>query len=93
MDTSGLTVNGTLKVIAALPPQFDTVSVLPDGDFQFTFSANNNDHYTLWASTNLALPFAQWTDLGSGTMGASPLTFKDLGATNYPQRFYRISVP
>ncbi len=92
-DTSRLTVDGTIGVAAETPPQFTSVTLLADHNFEFTFSANNNDHYTLWASTNLTLPFAQWTDLGSGTMGASPLSFKDLGATNYPQRFYRITVP
>jgi hypothetical protein len=92
-DTSRLTVDGTLSVIAEQPPQFHTLALLPDHNFQFTFSARDGAHYTLWASTNVAQPFAEWTDLGSGTMGASPLTFDDLDATNYPQRFYRITVP
>ena len=92
-DTSRLAVDGTLKVIAEPPPQFDTIGVLPDGNFQFTFSASVSSNYTVWASTNVGLPMSQWTVLRSGTVTTSPLVIDDLHATNYAQRFYRISVP
>ena len=90
-DTSSLTVDGTLKVVAG--PQFTAVARLGDGNMQFTFTGNVSDHYTLRASTNVAKPLMSWDTLSSGTITSSPLTIQDLGATNYPQRFYRLSVP
>jgi hypothetical protein len=89
-DTSGLTVNGTLKVVAAA---FQGLTLLPDGNFRLTLTGPVGQAYTLRASTNVALPFANWTVLGSGTIPSSPFTFDDLTATNYRARFYRMSLP
>jgi len=46
------------------------------------------------ASTNVALPFAQWSILGA-PVESTPGTyqFTDPQATNSPQRFYRVTSP
>ncbi len=91
-DTSHLAVNGTLRVGAL---QFNTISILPDGNFQFTFAGRSGDNYRVWASDDLSVQpiIGGWTLLTSGTFGSAPVTFSDLHATNFTHRFYDISVP
>ena len=49
---------------------------------------------TVWASTNVALPFAQWSNLGAPVESpAGTFLFTDPQATNKAQRFYRVSSP
>ena len=62
--------------------------------FQFTFSSVTNADFTVLATTNLALPLPDWTRLAP-VIQCSPgqYQFTDLGATNYPQCFYRIVSP
>jgi hypothetical protein len=47
----------------------------------------------LRASTNVAKPLAQWEVTASGTISSNPFTMDDRAATNFPRRFYRLSVP
>ncbi|MGD0259123.1 MAG: hypothetical protein ABSD29_04780 [Verrucomicrobiota bacterium] len=91
-DTSHLTDDGSIRIIAR--PQITGADRLGDGNIELTFTADaSSTSYILWATTNVALPLASWTQLSSGTITSSPLTIQDLTATNYPQRFYTISVP
>lgn len=95
-DASGLT-NGTLKVVGGTPtrPLFvQTPFQLGDGNFQLKF-AGTSGNYRLWATINLApTPLTNtWTLLTSGTFSGGTVTFKDSQATNYPLRFYSITVP
>jgi hypothetical protein len=62
--------------------------------FQCTFSSVTNADFTVLATTNLALPFADWTMLAPAIQ-CSPgqYQFTDPGATNYPQRFYQAVSP
>lgn len=62
--------------------------------FQFTFSNVTNADFTVLATTNLTLPLADWTMLAP-VIQCSPgqYQFTDPGATNYPQRFYRVVSP
>jgi len=85
----------TLTVTTLVPPTLTSPSSLGDGNVQFTFSGGDGQNYRVWASTNVALTPIQttWMQIGSGTFGASPVTFSDLNATNYPMRFYVVTVP
>ena len=68
------------------------------GGFQFGFTnyPGLNTTFSVWASTNLALPFSQWSRLGAVTdapAGSGRYQFTDPQATNSVQRFYRVSSP
>lgn len=67
---------------------------LGDGRLQFSFSNAPGAAFTVLASTNAALPMAQWTVLGS-PLEAPPgrYQFSDPQSTNIPQRFYIIRSP
>ncbi len=91
-DTTRLGVDGTIKVIAK--PQLTGANRRSDGNIEVTFTSDpSSTSYTLWASTNVALPLAQWSAIAIGPISGSPTTVPDLTSTNYPQRFYLISVP
>jgi autotransporter-associated beta strand protein len=91
-DTSQLAVNGTL-IIGAL--KFQTITILPDGNFQLTFGGQSGQPYRVWASDDLSVQpiIGGWTLLTSGTFGSAPVTVADLQATNHVHRFYAISNP
>jgi autotransporter-associated beta strand protein len=82
-----LVVNQT----AATPAIFSSVSELPgNGGLQLVLSGSNGHNYSLLATTNLLAPLTNWNVIATGTFGAGSVTNIDLGATNYPQRFYDI---
>jgi alpha-tubulin suppressor-like RCC1 family protein len=85
-----VTVNIGLPAV----PQFTGFSWNPANPgtrgFDLNFSGATNAAYTVWASTNLL----NWISLG--TAAESPpgqYQFIDPAATNWPQRFYRLSAP
>jgi len=62
--------------------------------FQFTFSSAANADFTVLATTNLALPLADWTMLAPVIQCApGQYQFTDPQATNFPQQFYRVISP
>jgi len=69
---------------------------LGDGTFQFSFSNLNGASFTVLASTNVALPFNLWSDLGPAvetSPGSGQFYFIDPQATNHIQRYYRVNWP
>ncbi len=50
-------------------------------------------NYTLLATTNLLVPVAAWAVVSTGTVPVGPFVMADPAATNFPQRFYRLSSP
>jgi autotransporter-associated beta strand protein len=95
-DTSNLG-SGILKVAGGNPPPPQFVQaplMLNDGNFQLKF-AGTSGNYRLWTTTNLAFSpiTSTWTQLTSGTFSGGSVTFKDSNATNYPRRFYSITIP
>lgn len=96
-NTAGVvtSTSATLTVIPLTPPSISSPGVLPDGNFQFSASGVSGQPYRIWASPDVTLTpiTTTWTLLSSGTFGAGPASFSDLQATNYPQRFYIITVP
>jgi autotransporter-associated beta strand protein len=92
-DASNLAIDGTLHVVATVPPTLANAMLLPDGNFSLVINGTFGQGYSVLSSTNVALPLPSWTVLQSGTLPGSPVVFSDLTATNYPSRFYSISSP
>lgn len=67
-------------------------AVLPDGTFQFGFSNISGLSFTVRGTTNLTLPFSNWTLLGNATE-ISPGQFQFTTAPVSSQEFYRVSTP
>jgi len=94
--SASLTIsNSILYLVVSQPPAtsavFGGVSALPNnGGFQLVFSGSTGHNYSLLATTNLTLPLTNWVKVATGSFGSLPVTNIDLGATNFPQRFYDI---
>jgi uncharacterized delta-60 repeat protein len=67
---------------------------LTDGSFQFSFINSPGAIFGAMATTNLALPFTNWTPLG-GVVEITPgqFQFTDNSATTNRQRFYGVRAP
>jgi len=60
----------------------------------FANSPGASSQFTVWGSTNVALPFSQWSNLGHPTeVTAGNYKFSDIQATNKPARFYEVTSP
>jgi hypothetical protein len=83
------------KVYAfTVPPVLTDPTVLADGSFQFSFANAAGLSFSAFAASNAALPFSNWSLLGSLTDNPpGQFQFTDPGATTNPQRFYRIRSP
>jgi hypothetical protein len=87
-------VEGVYEANYAGPGPLKHVTRLGNGSFQFSFTNYTDMSLTVEASTNLSLPFAQWSNVGTPVESpAGTFTFTDPQATNSPQRFYRVSSP
>lgn len=89
-----------LEQLALIPvpawrPVFNSMTRLGDSSMQLSMSGVPCYDYRLWASTNAASgPVTEnWTLLSSGTFSNAPTVFTDLVATNFPHRFYIITMP
>jgi hypothetical protein len=71
------------------PPQFTTVSNAPGGVAQVSVAGPAGPLYVLETSTNLS----NWTKIGVSSNATGVCSFTDPHATNYPSRFYRVSIP
>lgn len=66
----------------------------PRGAFQFTSTNVPGLRFTVFGSTNAALPFTNWTRLGSvGEASPGQFQFTNSQATNSSERFYRVRSP
>jgi hypothetical protein len=66
----------------------------PGGVFQFNFTNTPNVSFIVYGTTNLAVPFSNWTVLNGLTeISSGQYQFTDLSATNNPQFFYRVRSP
>jgi hypothetical protein len=74
------------------PPEWRNPLKMANGSFQSSFDYYPGADFRVLATTNLNLPLTDWTVLG-GVTEVSPgqYQFTDLAATNFPQRFYRLS--
>jgi Concanavalin A-like lectin/glucanases superfamily len=93
MFDSGL-AQVTVNIAFPTAPQFTgyawSLSDSNTASFALNFTGDSNATYTVWASTDLV----NWTSLGTAIENPpGQYQFIDLTATNWPQRFYRLSAP
>jgi hypothetical protein len=69
-------------------------TTLPGGAFHFTFTATPGAAFTVLGTTNVTLPFANWTVLGPATENsAGQFEFTDTQTAGSARRFYRVRSP
>jgi hypothetical protein len=90
--------NFTITVFGVIPvfTSFGLTNAAPNqpAQFQLLFSGSTNSIYTVLASTNLALPLANWNVLGNATLLTNNLfLFTDTQSTNFIYRFYFVQSP
>jgi uncharacterized protein with beta-barrel porin domain len=89
-NTTNLTVNGSLSVIATAVPQFSAITPASDGNFSFSGTGAAGVTYELDAATNLELPMLWFFVTNTVADQNGLFQLSDQSATNFPQRFYRI---
>ena len=86
---------GAVEVsIVSNPCRITGVIRLGDGSVQFGFTNLSGSMFSVRASTNVALPLNQWSNLGPVTEmppGSGQFQFTDVQATNHSHRYYRVS--
>jgi len=89
-NTTNLTMNGTISVIATAAPKFASLVQRSDGNFQFNGTGVAGVTNELDAANNLSPPIV-WVFVSNAVADQFGLfQLMDLQATNYLQRFYRI---
>ena len=84
--------NGTLNIVAAPPPRIDSLNATA-GSFTLSGTGPTGQSYRILATTNLALPLANWTTVGLGVFTGGALGYTDSQMTNASRRFYRVATP
>jgi sugar lactone lactonase YvrE len=75
-------------------PFLTGAKLLSNGAFQFSFTNNPADSFTVISTTNVSLPLSQWTVAGVPTIIAPGVfQFTSGSATNGPRRFYSVRSP
>lgn len=83
---------GAVEVLENAPASFCTIR-MANGQAQIQFTNFPNFAFTVFASTNVALPTNTWSNLGPALeipAGSGQYQFIDVQATNFPKRFYRV---
>lgn len=99
-NTAQVTINGYDAVQALFIPvsgvpiiNASSFALLPDGQMQFNLTAGAGlaTSATVWGATTLSAP--DWQLLVTVPLTNGSGVFTDAAATNYPVRFYRLSLP
>jgi hypothetical protein len=70
------------------------VQTLTDGSFQFSFTNSVGALFGVLATTNVSVPFSNWTALGGVTeISPGQFQFTDSEVMTNSQRFYRLRSP
>ena len=87
--------NQVVKIqVARDVPVISSTSKQVDGSFHLQFTNTPYVTNVVLATTDLTLPVASWTSIGSATeVSPGQFQFTDPQAGSFPQRFYRISAP
>jgi len=83
-------------ITGSTPVEITNLMSLGDGTFQFNFTNDIGASFRVLATTNVALPASNWLFLGFATEtppSSGQFQFTDPGATNFPQRYYRVKSP
>ena len=81
--------NATPAVSTATPPAVTSIRALPGGSVVLNGVGPSTMTYTVMACTNLSSP--DWEPIGTTSATDTNLTFIDLTASSYSQRYYRFS--
>jgi autotransporter-associated beta strand protein/parallel beta-helix repeat protein len=95
-STNNLFVNGTLQVVSSALPQPKITDIEVSGTnliFNGTNGTSGGNYYLL-ASTNLALPLAQWPAIATNSFdGSGNFNFTNPLDPNSPRQFYLLELP
>ncbi len=90
----GSVISGAASVQMQLQPTIYTVSCSGEGCVTLQLGSYPNSTNRLWATTNLALPLAQWQVVATNlTDGNGVSRFSDTNTFGLPWKFYRLSQP
>lgn len=90
--TSG--TNFPVLVESTVPPApVITNTALAGNVFSISGTGPIAQGYRIFATTNVALAFSNWTQAGAGSFTGGVFQFSEAFTTNFPRRFYRLSVP
>jgi autotransporter-associated beta strand protein len=95
-DTSGLTNNGTLKIVGAgpTPLKISSISLTPSGLVVSGSSALGGANYSVLTSTNVLAPLSVWTSVATNQFDVNgDFIFTNAFDPAEPQRFFLIRVP
>jgi hypothetical protein len=82
------------NAVPSNPPVLGGATVLSDHNISLSFTGDPGVGYTVRATSDLTQALSSWTIIGNGAFDeVGHATFQDLNATNYPSRFYNISIP
>jgi autotransporter-associated beta strand protein len=85
--------NGTVSVLSAAPPQFTGIAPSLGGSFTLTGTGPAGAGYRIFATTNLALPFSNWTTVTTGIFSGGVFNLTETQGAISLQRFYRVVTP
>ncbi len=92
-----LTLTGTNLPVLVESTIQTTPTITSFGLAQNVFSISGivpaGQSYRIFATTNLALAFSNWTQVASSNFTGGTFQFSEPPATSFQQRFYRLSVP
>lgn len=92
-----LTLTGTnLPVLVEStvpPPAVITNATVALNVFSMSGTGPAAQAYRVFATTNVALAFSNWTQAGAGNFTGGVFQFSEALSTNSPRRFYRLAVP
>jgi hypothetical protein len=77
--------------LSTTPPTLLTPTILPNGNFQFTFTNSPAASFTVLSSSELTLPVSNWTVLGPAT--ETSLGHYQFADTTGDTRFYHVRSP
>ena len=80
--------------VPVAPILLNHLVLLPGGAFQFGFTNVPGMSFTVYDTTNLALPFTGWTRVGNvPEISSGQFQFADLSGAGNAERFYRVTSP
>jgi DNA-binding beta-propeller fold protein YncE len=82
------------QAVIGTPPTLTGLQVSSNGVFRFAFTNVQGGLFTVLSTTNLSLPFSNWTVVGTASNIASNMfQFTSQPTTNDPKRFYGVQSP
>lgn len=81
------------STLSPAAPEFTSVTRLEDGSIELKGTGPADAAYHILATEDIALPVANWDEIGRGTFTGGVFTYEDTSATSHSQRFYRVVTP